>query len=140
MRMCGVEIKENEMFICLLEKNEGLISVLECRQSRFQLSKDQSNESVRKFYQTLKKLVEDYKITSFSINERQKRGKFAGSSVGFKIEALLQLIPQTDSVFYTQASLKEQLKRNPLAIDFVATGLNKNQENAFYLAYAAVNA
>ena len=92
MRVCGVEIKGSEAILCLMELNEGLFSLPDCRQSRFQLVHDQDQEAFRKFQFSLAKLAQDYKIDSFVIRERAQKGKFAGSAIGFKIEAALQLI------------------------------------------------
>lgn len=136
MRICAVEIKSNEMLFCLLEKKDGLFQIPDCRQNRLQLTKDTDAESLRKLQFTLKKLVEDYKIDTFVIKERLQKGKFAGSAVGFKIEALIQLIEEAKTVVLPSAEQKELLKRNPLPVNFADTGLKKFQEVAFLTGYA----
>ncbi len=135
MRVCAVEIKSNEMIFCLLEKKDGLFQIPDCRQHRLQLIKDQDAENLHKLQFTLKKLVEDYKVNAFVIKERMQRGKFAGSAVGFKIEALIQLIDTADTFILSSSEQKEILKRNPIPVDFVDTGLKKYQEGAFVTGY-----
>lgn len=135
MRVCAVEIKSNEMLFCLLEKKDGLFQIPDCRQNRLQLIKDQEAENLQKLQFTLKKLVEDYKIEAFVIKERMQRGKFAGSAVGFKIEALIQLIDSVDTFMLSSSEQKEILKRNPIPVDFADTGLKKYQEGAFVTGY-----
>ncbi|HLV47595.1 MAG TPA: DUF3010 family protein [Aliidiomarina sp.] len=135
MRVCAVEIKSNEMLFCLLEKKDGLFQIPDCRQNRLQLIKDQEAENLQKLQFTLKKLVEDYKIEAFVIKERMQRGKFAGSAVGFKIEALIQLIDSVDTFVLSSSEQKEILKRNPIPVDFADTGLKKYQEGAFVTGY-----
>lgn len=136
MRVCGVEIKSNEAIICLMELDGDLFEIPDCRQLRFQLSKDQDAESVRKFQFGLKKLFEDYKVDVVAIKERPQKGKFAGAAVGFKIEAALQLIPTVHTYILSGSEQKEILKRNPLPIEFKATGLKGFQETAFVVAYS----
>src|SRR5690554_2768995 len=136
MRVCGIEIKSNEAMLCLLEKKDGLFQILDCRQTRVQLVKDHDVENMRKFQFTLQKLAEDYRINTFVIKERPQKGKFAGGAVGFKMEAAIQLIAQTDTLIMTGSEYKERIKRNPLPVDFESTDLRKFQEMAFSVAYA----
>ena len=49
MRVCGVEIKGSEAILCLMEYQNGLYNLPDCRQIRLALSQDQQAESVRKF-------------------------------------------------------------------------------------------
>lgn len=136
MRVCGVEIKGSEAILCVMEFNDGLFSLPDCRQSRFQLVHDQDQESFRKFQFSLAKLAQDYKISKFVVRERPQKGKFAGSAIGFKIEAALQLIADVETVVVSNVVLKDQLSRFPIPVDFKETGLKGFQEPAFNTAYA----
>lgn len=140
MRTCGVEITGNEIFLCLLSKEADVFDIRDIRQTRFSLPQNGSDTAVmRKFYFDFKKLVEDYKIDSIAFKERPAKGKFAGSATGFKFETALQLIPDIDVRILTSTEVKEQLKKNPIPIDFEETGLKKYQENAFAYAYVYIN-
>lgn len=136
MRVCGIEIKANEAIICLMVLKDGLFELPDCRQTRFTLSKDADSEQMKHFQFTFAKFIEDYKVEQLVIKERPQKGKFAGGAVGFKIEAALQLIKDCKCSLMSSTELKEQLKRNPLQIDFKATGLKAFQESAFLTAYA----
>jgi len=136
MRVCGVEIKSNEAILCLMASNQGLFELPDCRTNRIQLVNDQDPEQIRKFQFTLAKLAEDYKISHFVIRERPQKGKFAGSAVGFKIEAALQLISNIETVILSGSQIKERLSHNPVPIEFKETGLKGFQEPAFISAYA----
>lgn len=136
MRVCGVEIKSNEAIICLLSKTDGLFDIPDCRQVRFQLVKDQDAESLRRFQFTFAKFLADYQVKQVVIKERPQKGKFAGAAVGFKIEAAIQLIADIDVRILSATEQKEQIKRNPMPVDFADTGLKKFQETAFTVAYA----
>lgn len=136
MRVCGVEIKGNEAILCLMASNQGLIELPDFRSNRLQLVNDQDAEQLRKLQFALAKLAEDYRISHFVIRERPQKGKFAGSAIGFKIEAALQLIQSVETVILSSSVIKESLSRNPLLIDFKETGLKGFQEPAFISAYA----
>ena len=104
MIVCGVELKANEAIICLLTYSNGLYSLPDCRASRLSLQGN-STEAMRAFQNTFAKLMEDYKVSTVAIRERQQKGKFAGSAVGFKIEAALQLINTVETVICTNAAI-----------------------------------
>ncbi|MEE2024284.1 MULTISPECIES: DUF3010 family protein [Alkalimonas] len=136
MRVCGVDIKSNEAIICLMTLEQGLFQLPDCRQQRFALLQDKDAESVRKFQFTLQKFLQDYKVSQLVIRERPQKGKFAGGAVGFKIETALQLLPDINVELLSGQQIKDQLSRNPLLIDFKATGLKGFQQTAFETAYA----
>ncbi len=136
MRVCGVEIQGSEAVIALLALDKGLFELPECRTRKFILRDDADQAQLSKFQFEVAKLVEDYKIEKLIIKSRPHKGKFAGGAVGFKIEAALQLIKGVNVEFINGNEIKEQMKRNPVAIDFTVTGLKKFQETAFNSAYA----
>ncbi|TRW49888.1 DUF3010 family protein [Aliidiomarina halalkaliphila] len=136
MRVCGIEIKSNEAIICLMELDGDLVQIPDCRQTRFQLSKTGDQESMQKLQFALAKLFTDYRVSHVAIKERPQKGKFAGSALGFKIEAALQLIDGVTVHVMAGSEQKDILKRNPIPVDFADTGLKGFQETAFTVAYA----
>ncbi|WP_105215962.1 DUF3010 family protein [Pseudoalteromonas sp. T1lg22] len=138
MNTCGVEIKGSEVLLCLLSKDNDVFDIRDVRQTRFVLSDADDTEQVQKFYRDFKKLMEDYGVDSIAIKGRPQKGKFAGGAVGFKMETALQLIPDLDVCVLNATIMKEQLKRNPVPIDFEETGLKKFQEQAFITAYVYI--
>ena len=54
------------------------------------------------------------------------------------METAIQLIERLDVQVLSATEIKEQLKRNPVPIDFEDTGLKKFQENAFISAYVYI--
>ena len=138
MRTCGVEITGSDVLLCILTKDNDVFDIRDVRQTRFTLGNGNDTEIMRKFQFDFKKLMEDYQIDSVAIKERQAKGKFAGSAKGFKMETAIQLIERLDVQILSATEIKEQLKRNPLPIDFEDTGLKKFQENAFISAYVYI--
>lgn len=138
MRTCGVEITGSDVLLCILTKDNDVFDIRDVRQTRFTLGNGNETEVMRKFQFDFKKLMEDYQIDSVAIKERQAKGKFAGSAKGFKMETAIQLIERLDVQVLSATEIKEQLKRNPVPIDFEDTGLKKFQENAFISAYVYI--
>lgn len=136
MKICAVELRSNEAVICLLSKSNGMFDLPECRTQKFIMQDSLDNMQMKDFQFAFKKLLEDYQVSHVVIRTRETRGKFAGSAVGFKLEAAIQLIDGIEVDFITSNEIKQNLKRNPLAIDFRATGLRQFQEAAFTTGYA----
>ncbi|AMG29199.1 DUF3010 domain-containing protein [Grimontia hollisae] len=136
MRICAVDFKSNEANICLLESNQGLFEVPECRARKFTITDVASAEQIRNFQKQFAKLMEDYKVDKIVIRERPTKGKFAGSAAGFKMEAALQLIDGIEAEVFPSSEMKQSLKRNPIAVSLKEVGLKQFQEHAFMTACA----
>ena len=136
-KVCGVELKGNEAIVCLLSKSGGLFDIADCRVRRLTL-KENNPDSLKAFQFAFAKLMEDYQVEKVVIRERLMKGKFAGSAVGFKLEAAIQLIDGVDVDILSPAMIKEALKNKPLTVKFAETGLKNFQEGAFMTAYASL--
>lgn len=139
MRICAVELKGNDAIFCIMAKNMGLIEIPECRQRKLTISDTQDNENMRWFQRAMIQLIRDYKIDKVVVRERPMKGKFAGGAVGFKLEAAIQLLEDTEVELIAPSKIKEQLKHTPLHLDFRETKLKQFQENAFVTAYACIH-
>lgn len=136
MRSCGIEINGSEVNLVLLSKDSGLFQIHDCRQRKITFTGDDDQEAMRKFQFTISKLCEDYKISRLVIKSRPQKGKFAGSAMGFKLEAAMQLIPNIETVLIAPQQINEQLKYTPCLIDLAEAGLKKFQHQAFMAVYA----
>ncbi|MFT4926706.1 MAG: hypothetical protein ACI8WB_002804 [Phenylobacterium sp.] len=136
MRICGVELKSNDAIISLLELNDGLFSIPECRVPRIVIKDAADGEQLRYFQFTFAKLMADYQVEKVVIRGRHMKGKFAGGAAGFKLEAALQLATDLDVEIMIPTAIKESLKHTELMIEFSQTGLKKFQEEAFNTAFA----
>jgi len=135
MKVCGVDLKSNEANVCLLSLVDGMFHIPDCRTRRLTLA-DTSAKGLKSFQSTFAKLVADYQIDAVIIRQRQSKGKFAGSAIGFKLEAAIELIEGLNVVVYNPTDIKESLRRNPMSVPFAETGLKQFQETAFTTAYA----
>ena len=136
MKVCGVELKGNDAVICILTMDDDMFDLPDCRVRKVSIEKAASGGQLKFFQQTFSKLMEDYKIDKVIIRERPSKGKFAGGSIGFKLEAAIQLIGNLGVELMTPVAIKESIKKNPLPISFDETGLKGFQESAFVTAYA----
>ncbi len=137
MRICGVDLVGNEAVICLLEQEGQQFTLPDCRVRKLTLPKEHSREDLQQFQFSFAKLMTDYKVSRVAIRERQTKGKFAGGSVSFKLEAAIQLISTLDVLVLSPVTIKSALKDNRLPLSFSNTGLKVFQEAAFTVAFAA---
>lgn len=138
MRVCGVELKGGEAIICILGHEGGVFDVPECRQRLFAVSQSVETEIIRGFQAAFTQLMGDYKVDEVVIIERDQKGKWMGSATSFKLEAAIQLIDLPISLI-SPSTIKAQIKRNPIPVDFVSLELKKFQQPAFNAAYACQN-
>ena len=66
------------------------------------------------------------------------RGKFAGGSVSFKLEASIQLIENLNVTLLSSAKIKETLKNSHTSMNFNDTGLKQFQEQAFMTGFSYI--
>jgi hypothetical protein len=136
MRVCGIELKGNDAVLALLSLDMGLFDIPDFRARKLDIRDAADQQQLKDFQFAMCKLIEDYKIDKLVIRQRPMKGKFAGGGVGFKLEAVLQMIPNIEVVVMTTTEIKEQLKENPVPIEFRETGLKVFQETAFNTAFA----
>ena len=136
MKVCGVELKGNDAVICLMLFEKGLYTLLECRVKKISISNAMDKQQLQKFQFDFAKLMADYQVDHVVIKERMTRGKFAGGSVSFKLEASIQLIENLNVTLISAAKIKETLKDSDTGMNFNDTGLKQFQEQAFMTGFS----
>jgi len=137
MRICGVDLVGNDAVICLLFLDKQQFSLPECRVRKLTLPKDHSRGDLQYFEESFAKLMSDYKVDKVAIRERAAKGKFAGSAISFKLEAVIQLISEIEVEILSPSQIKTAQKESQLPIAFEDTGLKVFQKDAFTVAYAS---
>ncbi len=137
MRICGVDLVSNDAVICLLFLDKQQFSLPECRVRKLTLPKDHSRGDLQYFEASFAKLMSDYKVDKVAIRERAPKGKFAGSAISFKLEAVIQLISEIEVEIFSPSQIKTAQKESQLPISFEDTGLKVFQKDAFTVAYAS---
>jgi DUF3010 family protein len=136
MKVCGVELKANDAIISLMSLTDGLYTLLDCRVKKLSINNASDTEQLKQFQFDFAKLMADYQIEHVVIRERMTKGKFAGGSVGFKLEAAIQLGDCPNVSLLSSTKIKEQLKKSSVVMNFEDTGLKQFQEQAFMTAFA----
>lgn len=137
MIICGVELTGSDAVVCLLNLDRGQFTLPECKVRKLSLTKNHTREDLKQFQAAFAELMAEHGVSSVAIKERMPKGKFAGGAISFKLEAAIQLIPDTglEVRLLPPALIKSTLAANPLPIPFAETGLKVFQETAFTAAY-----
>lgn len=136
MKVCGIDLKGNDAIVCLMSLDGGLFSLPDCRVRKLSIADATDTEQVRKFQFDFEKLMNDYQIEHVVIRERMTKGKFAGGSVSFKLEAAIQLVDDINVNLLSSSQAKEIMKKSHIQMNFQETGLKQFQELAFMTALA----
>lgn len=136
MRVCAVDFKDNHANICLLQKENDVFDIPDCRQHRLTVQQVNDTEQLRDFQFAFTKLMEDYKVDRVVIAERIPNGKHAAKMSTFKLEAALQTCADLAVEIIPMTIEKQWLKHSPPPIEFKHSGLRPFQEKAFMTAYA----
>jgi hypothetical protein len=136
MKVCGVELKGNDVVICLMSLEDGLYTLNECRVKKLSISDAKDQQQLQKLQFDFAKLIADYQVEKVAIKERLTRGKFAGGAVSFKLEAAIQLIDDLNVTLLASSKIKEIIKNSHTTMNFKDTGLKQFQEQAFMTAFA----
>ncbi|HAQ50694.1 MAG TPA: DUF3010 domain-containing protein [Gammaproteobacteria bacterium] len=136
MLVCGIEIKQNEAILCLLELEKALYTIKPCRTNKLSLSHNEEQTALVAFRFALQQLCQDYQVDHIAIKARAHKGKFAGSGIGFKIEAAIQLLDGFPVTLLSAQTIAYRLKNSQTFIDFAETGLKRFQAPAFETALA----
>jgi len=135
MRVCAVELRDNAANICILQKDNDVFDIPDCRQQRFTIQNVNDHEQLKEFQFAFFKLMEDYKVDRVVVAERISNGKHAAKMSSFKLEAALQLSTEYNVDLVPLSVFKQWIKRSPPPIEFKHTGLKPFQEQAFLNAY-----
>ena len=131
MRVCGVDLAGNDANIALMNLENGLIQLPDCRTRKLSLQKAATAHELKYFQKSFAQLVQDYKIETIVIRQRPMKGKFAGGAIGFKLEAALELLNGAQVIVMPPTEIKTALKESRVFIEFSETGLKGFQKSAF---------
>ena len=135
MRVCGVELTGNEAVIAIMQYKNGLYDVPPVRTTKVTLSDPINAQPLKKFQFDFAQLMKDYQVDKVIIRERALKGKFAGGTLSFKIEAALQLISDLEVLVITPDYIKQGLKNAQNSPTAIELGLKKFQEQAMLTAF-----
>jgi hypothetical protein len=136
MRVCGVELIGNEAIIAIMQLKDGLYDVPTVRANKFVLVDAINTQPLKKFQFDFLQLMNDYKVDAVVIKQRALKGKYAGGTLTFKMEAALQLIEGIKVQVLCASYIKEGLSNAQVTPDPLEVGLKKFQNHAMLTAFA----
>ena len=125
-RYCGIELKGNDAVLVVLENN----NVLDLKIKKITLENSKNQESIKSFNNKINQFFIDNNIDKISIKERATKGRFAGGSVSFKMEALIQ-----NTKFEVNLINGKTIKAKLKNIDLNYNNIMKYQEGALQVTY-----
>jgi hypothetical protein len=130
MKTCGIVLKGNEAIIVCLVGDASRYHLIASDTKKIPLMDAYDQKEVQIFQQKILDFLSLHGIDQVAIKERATKGKFAGGSVSFKMEALIQNCPVPVSIVHG-LTIKAKLKTmQPLP----EMKLNTYQKDAFDLA------
>jgi hypothetical protein len=135
MRCCGADIGGKDLILAIVENISGAFAYVPTKPPKITLKDDEDQNLVKSFFETISSFVRGNNIDLISIRKRATKGKFAGGSVTFKIEGILQLLPDCTVRLYAPTTIAAKRKSMKLEIP---DGIYTYQKDAFFAACCAL--
>jgi hypothetical protein len=110
MRCCGADISGGDLRLAIVDRESAVYAYVTTNPPKISLTNDEDQTLVRSFYDAIETFVRVNDIDLIAIKKRATKGKFAGGSVSFKIEGLLQAIPTCKVALYAPATIAAKHK------------------------------
>jgi hypothetical protein len=128
MKVIGIDISSTEALFCLMQENN------EIEYKKFSIKNDDTSSDLKKFYFDIKNMLSAFDTNRIAISKRGNKGKFAASSVSFKLEALIQIASEKEVEIISPQTVAAFVKKNPLTFQTKFNYQQKCAELAFYIS------
>jgi hypothetical protein len=135
MRCCGADISGKDLILAIVENISGSLNYVPTKPPKITLKDDEDQNLVKLFFETVIAFVRANNIDLIAIKKRATKGKFAGGSVTFKIEGMLQLLPDCTVKLYAATTIAAKSKSMKLELP---DAIYAYQEGAFLAACCAL--
>ncbi|GLR16046.1 DUF3010 family protein [Portibacter lacus] len=131
MKVCGIDLKGNDAVLVCLEGNidDHHLIIEEVRKIKLGDALDQ--KSVIEFSENIKSFLEENEFDAVGIKARATKGRFAGGSVSFKMEGIIQTSSAAVEVIHA-ATIKAALKS--LDTSAISSQIKAYQSDAYLAA------
>lgn len=129
-KTCGIELKGNAAILVVLEGKPDDFKVIPTEFKKIKIEDSTNQEDIKSFSKGIHSFFEANKFDRIGIKGRATKGKFAGGSVSFKMEALIQNTDFPVSVI-GGPTLRSKLKNQEVEFE----GVNNYQIEAMKIAY-----
>jgi hypothetical protein len=135
MRCCGADIGGKDLILAIVEDISGSFQYIPAKPPKITLKDDEDQNLLKTFFETVSNFVRVNNIDLIAIKKRATKGKFAGGSVSFKIESIVQLLPDCTVKLYAATTIAAKNKAMKFALP---DGIHAYQEDAFLVACCAL--
>lgn len=130
-RVCGIELKSSEAVLVVVDSSTATNEPIDTVPKKLKIGDDEHGAEIRSFFGSITGFIRNNNIDTIVIKKRARKGKMAGGSVSFKLEAIIQLNGLVDTTFVSGQGIAAAHKKDPFEIP---ESLNKYQEAAFMAA------
>jgi hypothetical protein len=113
MKYCGIELKGNEARVIGIDTKGDSYKVVSMAVDKFIITDPADQKEIRAFATAFKKFLSTEVFDQIGIKGRMTKGRFAGGSTSFKMEAIIQSLPFTVSII-NPATIRAKLKNTEL--------------------------
>ena len=135
MIICGIELKSNNAIFSVVNIVDDNIDYMNVKPKKIILEDDDKQQSIISFKNNIDNFINDNNIEKMVIKKRATKGTFAGGSITFKMEAIIQLNTYCDISFISSQAINKFIRNNDIPFPH---NLHKYQEQS-YLAILAQN-
>ncbi len=137
MKVCGVDLSAHDAIVVILDGTRRSWHLVDCEPRKITLPDDEDAGQVRAFRDAMDAFIKYHGIQRTAVKKRGKKENFAGGSVSFKMEGLIQLIETCDVILLPVQTIAKVAKEHP---NVFPKELNQYQKDAFYTALTALDA
>lgn len=113
MRICGVQITGRTANLAVVSPDDaGGVTYHPCHTRKITLEDDKSGESLRAFLAAITAFAHENEVECFCIKQRASGGPLGAKGVSFKVEALVQIVPDIPTEFANAVALAKFAKTN----------------------------
>ena len=135
MIICGIELKSNNAILSVVNTTNNKIDYMNIKPAKIMLNDNETKESITTFKDEIDSFIKDNNIEKIIIKKRATKGTFAGGSVTFKMEAIIQLNIYAEVVFISSQAISKFTKKNDIPLPH---NLHKYQEQSYLSALVHV--
>jgi hypothetical protein len=112
MKVLGISLEGSTAIFSALEKQDEAFNDLSADFKKVELKDHLDSAEIKTLFTKLHTLLDQGSFDRIGIIKRGTKGRFAASSVTFKIEGLIQLYPHCEVEFVAPATLNAYYKKN----------------------------
>ena len=136
MRICGMEMRSNEIIVVVIDTADMDRRVIDIATKKMPLENDTDQQSLVSFAKAVESFLRDNRVDEVAIKGRGRRGNYAGGPTTFKMEAIVQYVAGRDVIIYPPQTVAAAKRNN----DWPALpSLNRYQHEAYYTALTALD-